>query len=336
MVVDFDQMPLDKINELLKSLKMLIPLSGDKAIYVDGDPDNANAGDTIIDNRGSEALPFKTIQAAVNYATSTYSVGSHQIEIRVKPGTYSESITLPTYAGTSGSIEILSYTGSASDVIIEPPVDDPDNDGVGTRQTGFNATGGLWHLSYITVHRVENPTTSTAAAPGCYQASGSGTVVHLWGVRAIQEMPSGVDFTDLASYTVRMFEATLGATMYIRASNVTGVIQCEKATPGPTVHVFSVTRGGVLGFAKSSSPGVINCSGSCNTFLNMNQKGELTSLSAGSLIQFVDVNSDFTGKRYALSSGATGLDGLSTTYFPGSSDSSGDGTVDSSTYCWYN
>lgn len=326
LAVDFSQMPTDKFEALLKSLKMLIPLSSDIELIVD--TNSAAAADTLIDGRGTEALPFKTIQAAVDYATSTYSVGSYKITIRVKNGTYSEAVTLPTYARTSGSIEIISYSRDQSGVIITPPT----ATSTGTRQTGFEATGGYWHISLLTVRRVENPTTATSAAPGCFQATGNGTTLNLWGVAAIQEMPSGVDFTGMSSYTVRMFEATLGATLNIRYSTTPGLIQCEKATPGPTVHVFSVSRSGVLGFAKNSTAGVVNCEGSCSTFLNMNQKGELTSLSSGSLIQFIDANNNFSGKRYALATGATGLGGLSTTHFPGDTA----GTVDTDTFCWYN
>lgn len=324
LAVDFSQMPTAKFEALLKSLKMLVPLSANKTIYVD--TNHSNAGDTIIDGRGEEVLPFKTIQAAVDYVTSTYSIGAYKVYIRIKAGTYDEGVSLPTYTRTSGSIEIISDSGNQNDVIIHPLIS-PDT---GTRQSGFVAGGGFWILRHLTVERIENPTTSTTAAPGCYQAEGANTTLSIYGCAAIQKMPEGLDFTDKNNYVVRIFEATLGATIRLMHDATPGVIHAEKTTDGPVVHVFSITRDGTLALAKNSAARTIECEGSCSTFINMNQKGKLTSLSSGPLIEFV--NNNVTGKRYSLSSGATGLDGLSLTYFPGDTE----GTVDANTFCWYN
>ena len=65
--VDFSNMPTDKFEELLRGLKMQVPL--DQNITHIVATADANAGDTIIDGRGTEAKPWKTIQACVDYVT---------------------------------------------------------------------------------------------------------------------------------------------------------------------------------------------------------------------------------------------------------------------------
>ena len=49
------------------------------------DVNNPNAADTNVEGRGTEALPFKTIQAALD--NSSFEAGD---TVYVKPGTYNE------------------------------------------------------------------------------------------------------------------------------------------------------------------------------------------------------------------------------------------------------
>jgi len=112
--VDFSNMPTDKFEELLKGLKMQIPLSADLDLYVDA----ASDGDSLVDGRGTASKPFRHIQNCVNYATQTYAIGSHCIYINVRPGTYSESITLPTMTRTSGGITLRATDESNPPVLV--------------------------------------------------------------------------------------------------------------------------------------------------------------------------------------------------------------------------
>ena len=338
--VDFNLMPTDKFETLLKSLKMLIPLTENKNIYVD--QSHANAGDNteteteingIIYKRGSEQLPFKTIQAAVDFVTNTYALGNYNVHIRIKAGTYQENVVLPSYSRGTGGCFLVSNSGNQSDVVIEPPIDTD----TGTRLTGIAAGGGFWQLNNLTVRRIENPTTDTTADVGCYHSSGNNTILAIFGCAAISEVPNNLDFTN-KKYNVSLFRATLGGTIRLYKDPTPGLIQCEQVANGPFITVIEVSRNGELVLHKTSTTRTINVEGSCTTFLSMSQMSRISSLSAGTLISFTDVNNNFSGKRYSLTTGSTGLGGLSTTYFPGDEA----GTVDNGengrpqTFCWYN
>lgn len=134
LFVDFENMPTAKFEALLKSLKMQIPLEANKTIYVaTNDP---NASDVIEDGRGTQAKPFKTIQAAVTWATQTYAVNRYIIYIRIKAGTYEEDLTLPIFTRTSGSIVLR------ADDYTDPPVL------LNATPTSriITCTGGYWHI----------------------------------------------------------------------------------------------------------------------------------------------------------------------------------------------
>lgn len=340
MIVDFNQMPTDKFEALLKSLKMLVPLTAHKYIYVD--KNHSNTGDNpdseieisgITYHRGDEQLPFETIQAAVDFVTGTYALGNYNVYIKIKAGTYQENVTLPSYSRGTGGCFLASNSGNQSDVVIEPPIDT----NTGTRLTGISAGGGVWQLNNLTVRRVENPTTDTTADVGCYHSSGNNTILAIFGCAAISEVPDNLDFTD-KKCSVSLFRATLGGTIRLYKDPTPGLIQCEQTVNGPTITVIEVSRNGELVLHKTGTARTINVEGSCTTFLSMSQMSRISSLSSGSLISFTDVNSNFSGKRYSLTTGSTGLGGLSTTYFPGDEA----GTVDNGedgrpqTFCWYN
>ena len=112
--VDFGDMPTDKFEELLKSIRVPIWLTKPLTIYV-----AVNGSDTLDEGRGlTPQKPFATIQAAVNYVSTTYNLYQYNATIGVAPGDYGrDTIQLPSYSTTTGKI-IIKGTGTArTDVI---------------------------------------------------------------------------------------------------------------------------------------------------------------------------------------------------------------------------
>lgn len=327
LAVDFSQMPTDKFEDLLKSLKMLIPLSSNKDLFVD--TNSAAASDNIVDGRGTEALPFKTIQGAVNYATSTYSVGSRTLNIKVKAGTYNESVTLPEYSYGTGGIVIKPASGQ-KDVIVEAPV---RSDGL--RYTCIGAVGGKWSVERIIAHRVENPTTATSfPVVGCFAADGNATRLYLTGCSAIQALP--VDPTilnDSNNYTVRVIAADQGAQIRIYPDTVPFEISTAKNSDTyPSVAAISVLRNSNItnvGTSTNDYDMEIDCSGSCDVFFQAGSKSQYDNLSGPNLFTFVG---NVTGKKFTLTGAScTNITGGDADFFPGDVA----GTLDASTYCYY-
>lgn len=327
MIVDFNQMPTDKFEALLKSLKMLIPLSADMDLYVD--TNSAAASDTVVDGRGTEALPFKTIQGVVNFATSTYSCGSRTLTIKVKAGTYNESVTLPEYSYGTGGIVIKSAS-DLKDVIVDAPL---RSDGL--RATSIAADGGKWEIRRIIARRVENPTSATSyPVVSCFAAEGNSTRLYLSGCSAIQTLPA--DPTILATsnnYTVRVINVEQGAQIRIYPDTVPFEINVAKNTGTyPNVTAISVLRNSNItnvGTSLNDYDLEIKCSGSCDTFFSAGSKSQYDNLSGPNVFAFTGT---VTGKKYALTGAScTNNTGGNTDFFPGNVA----GTVDTATYCYY-
>lgn len=322
--VDFSQMPTDRFEELLKGLKMQVPLTANKSLYVS--TNNSAASDELDEGRGTAAKPFKTIQACVSYAASTYAIGRYHITIRVVAGTYDESVSLPDFDRGTGYMEVVSDSG-ARDVVVRPVINSS-----GTRTHGFYCSGGHWLLRHLEVNRVENPTTASGTTPTCYYAYGGSTVLELYGCAAVQSMPASPVPLGGENYSVRMFDVDDGAILRLQHGNVAGLISAQKpATGTPSVYVFSVERGGVLQLARTRSDSTVHtiaCSGSCTTFLDLWQNGSVNVSGVGTIVSFTG---SMEGKRYQLTGGSFVAGNLDAAYFPGDSA----GTVQATTYCWY-
>lgn len=324
--VDFDQMPTDKFEALLKSLKMLVPLTANMDLYVD--TNSSAAGDTIIDGRGTEAKPFKTIQACVNFVTSTYAVGNYIVTIHVCSGTYNESVTLPDFSRGQGYIKIITNTG-LKDVIVNAALNS-----AGTRLHNFAALGGMWEIHNIDARRIENPTTDLYPIASCYGASGGNTVLSLFGISASQTLPSNAS---ALTGEVRLINPDNGGTIRLYPSANPMVISTEKPGSG-TLKVYAIRamRGGVITLYRDGNnaniTNAVNCSGSCNTFIDLAQNSKLNNTGVGNMLSFTGT---VTGTRYSVSDGSSVSLGVSvsdaSTYFPGDTA----GTVDTDTYSWY-
>ena len=107
--VDFGDMPTDKFEELLKSIRVPIWLTKPITVYV-----APTGSDTLDDGRGlTPDKPFASIQAAVNYVSTTYNLYKYNATISVAPGNYGrEHILLPSYTTSTGKL-IIKGSGAA-------------------------------------------------------------------------------------------------------------------------------------------------------------------------------------------------------------------------------
>lgn len=112
--VDFGDMPTDKFEELLKSIRVPIWLAKSLTVYV-----ATTGSDTLDDGRGlTPDKPFASIQAAVNYVSTTYNLYKYNATISVAPGNYGrDTIQLPSYSTTTGKIVIKGAGAARTDVI---------------------------------------------------------------------------------------------------------------------------------------------------------------------------------------------------------------------------
>lgn len=133
--VDFGDMPTDKFEELLKSIRVPIWLTKSKNFYVNG----TTGSDVLDEGRGeSEAKPFKTIQAAINYVTSDYNINIYVATIRIADGVYTEDIKLSKYTSTTGVVQLRGNASDRGRVVIK-----------GCIWGGQSL--GRWDVQYITI-----------------------------------------------------------------------------------------------------------------------------------------------------------------------------------------
>lgn len=321
--VDFSNMPTDRFEELMHGLKMQVPLAADaEFIVAKSDP---NAGDDIVDGRGTEAKPFKTIQACVNYVTSGFALGRYAVRIRVKSGTYSESVALPQYDATSGAISLETYSGSR-DVVINAPLGD---DGF-TSSCIIASSPSKWHVRNFTLRHVAVPgdVPSGGMTRVLLNSSGGGTV-YSYGIKFELSREPGT-FTH--NYTVRVISADGGSVWMYPSATPFGFDVVANSSENFYCYVLAAQRDGNITLAKSSNSSYefeIPCTGSCSTFARVFSRGSIQPFTTGTMLQFTGT---VTGKRYEATSGSSiNVSDQGADYFPGDVA----GTVDSSTYCWY-
>lgn len=115
IAVDFSQMPTDKFEDLVKSIRVPIWLKSGKNFYVNG----STGSDTEDEGRGESASkPFKTIQKCINYIADNYNLSSYIAYVNIADGTYEEDVSLPLYNSTTGSIQISGNSENKNAVIV--------------------------------------------------------------------------------------------------------------------------------------------------------------------------------------------------------------------------
>lgn len=318
MVVDFDQMPTDKFEALLKSLKMQIPLEANLDVYVDKNHNNAD--DTIIDGRGTQNKPFKTIQAAVDFVTQNYALGTHFVFIRVADATYNENLRLPTFTRTSGYIIIR-----AADYANPPKI-------VNTSPAGtcVTALGGTWYLRRLKIYgEFTDPNNGVNNFPGCIFANNSDTSVYVEGCEISASYAGSTPSTYLQ---IRMLSALNGAQIALSVlSNYHNTFSCTIGNAN-NATVLCAERSGMISIPSSNVEDTnveytIPCSGTISTFATAIDNARIYIVGGGQRYQ--QFSGSMTGNAYNVSNG-------SSIYAPSNGfPVTGTGTVDATTYSWY-
>lgn len=330
--VDFENMPTDKFEKMLKSMKMQIPLDSNRQLYVNGSTGNDDAAEA------DDTTPFKTIQACVDYATKNFAVGANNVYINVEGGmTYTERVTLPMFTRTSG-VMVLRARQDAN----PPTITNPAAQKVGTP---VSVTGGSWILHRLNVTGVfSDPADGNNHFPACVSADGGATSVTIRGCDLVSSYNSGTP-ADGRDITIRHIAAYNGATVTL---SVTAGYQ----------NALTVTKGSATGadflhserFSRISIPSGntdnpagssvdmydIVCDGACTFFARVGVNSQIYVVGGGRHYQHFVVSGggSVTGSQYSITNGS----GVSAPNggFPGSSSGNVlDNDATTGTYCWY-
>lgn len=172
-------------EQLLSSLGIQIPLTGNMVLYVNKEHSNAtntwrNSQGVIDKTVGTIDKPFKSINAAIQCATQGYSIGTYHIDIVIAKSSdagYNEFIVLPEFSHTTGYIALVSAdmsNSSAFSVITNKATNDS---AAKPNQTLCFCTGSGWvltHLKFDCACNEEN--NGIDVFPSCVAVDGSGKV----------------------------------------------------------------------------------------------------------------------------------------------------------------
>ena len=318
LFVDFSEIDDSTKADIISGLDMQIPLRASMTMYVD----DVNGSNTIIDGRGTEAKPFKTIQACINYATQNYAVGSFTLTIRIKPGTYRENLQLPTFTRTSGSMKLAAY-----DAANPPIVANATNYGA-----VLNVSGAGWNVSRLSL--VGSRTAANDGLshyPSLVVISGNGSL-RVSGVSFLDEFvgeaaSSGYEY-------MRMFYMNGGSLTFDAMPTYGTSIHVEQGNAN-ACNVFNVSSGAIVqAFSSNDSAVIMNIDawGTFGTFASVSGSATFTLIGGGLYVPSFTVPSgkSAVGKKYSVTTGG-GISLANSGEFPGSIA----GTADSSTYGWY-
>lgn len=314
IAVDFSQMPTDKFEDLLKSIRVPIWLTANKSFYVNGE----TGSDTLDDGRGeTSSKPFKTIQACVKYVTENYNIVSYSVTIYVAQGTYNELLTLSDYSRTTGRILIRAQEGQTVKVT------NPSNAGNCVR-----CLAGLWYLQDIDS---DLSITSANASGGAYFtcpviASGNSATLY------VVSCDLTVNLTVEPQNWLGIVCSTAGASMYIDDQSVHSLVNSANYPGKYMFELYSTSSGTIALMAGTASEqNSITLSGDFYSVAYASDATiRLTTGNNSVPMQFVD--SGVTGIRYTASNGGRIItQGAGPEYFPGTIA----GTVNSSTYSFY-
>lgn len=177
--VDFDSMPTDKFEAMLKSIRVPIWLTENKSFYVN----QATGSDTLDTGRGESASkPFKTIQACLNYVGNNYNIGSYTAKIIASPGLYGR-ISIPKFNSTTGILIISGDSTDRSQVITKHIQNDyavktyitdltikPDDSNIS--HSAISATDGMVYLENICLDLSTEAGDDSASRYGLYTTGG--------------------------------------------------------------------------------------------------------------------------------------------------------------------
>lgn len=295
LYVDFSTMPTDKFEAMLKSIRVPIWLTKPLTIYV-----APTGSDTLDDGRGlTPDKPFASIQAAVNYVSTTYNLYKYNATISVAPGNYGrEHILLPSYTTSTGKLIIKGSGAARTDVVC-----------------------GRFALTYASVYEVHNLTIYqkdvTAGAVGSVDAAagqidlynvqinlseiqqGSG---QLWGVFVHD---SGV----VRVWSTASQDTPNGLVLNVAGASPYGIIMCNNGGAFNFAADVTVTGGGSWQDAAVRAQNVSIIASTLSAAANPGRRPT------------VIIDGVFTGKRYAVAlNGIIGVAGAGPDFWPGDTE----------------
>ncbi len=318
--VDFDAMYMhnrSKFEALLKSLKMQIPLEADTDFYVD--TNHANAADAIVDGRGTQNLPFKTIQACVNFVTQNYALGPYKVTIYVAEGTYTENVSLPGYTTTSGYIILRALDYAHPPTVI-------NSSGV---SSVFGISGNRWDLKRLIINgRFADNGDGNPHYSSCVSASSSTASINIYGCTISAEY---VGETPVATTDIRVLAVDSGAAIGLQAlSEYQNSLSCVQRSASHAYFFYGARSSRFISVrSRVENTGVeysYPCSGTANAFCYLTDGCAFQVGGSGTTPQF---SGSITGKAYVISGGSSIT--LPPGGFPGDVETS---TKETDTYCW--
>ena len=314
--VDFGDMPTDKFEELLKSIRVPIWLTKNKSFYVNG----TTGSDVLDGGRGESAdKPFKTIQACASYISNNYNIGSYICTILVSDGEYEESLRLADFSRTTGKILIKSETKFGA--TLKNPA---------TSLTLIDCTAGVWELTdfsfIMTFSHFDSPFSVFFEV---INAEGSG-ILRIGSFNI--ESKYTVETSQYAR-SVRVFRSSNGGQIYI-LPGTEKKISFSKGNSKEFAVFFMYSKGFISlnGSNVSQEEANIECTGDCTVFCATAGGAMLVETGGVYRPRFLNGASPVTGTRYTAISGGTIDTGRSgTEYFLGDTP----GSVETATYSWY-
>lgn len=310
--VDFSQMPTDKLETLLKQIRVPIWLDGNKDFYVNG----TTGSDTLDEGRGeSEGKPFKTLQACVNYIADNYNVSRYILTIRLSEGEFSKC-ALPNYNVTTGRINIVGKSGGATVIKAENGV-------------CLYASGGKWWLYniYLKVRAKDSGSSSNRyIETGLLYAVSYSNINIVEGVRGLVEIDEGI-----VNYKGAVRGLFVGTNSNCIVQNLTLDYTKPSSGNGKSVGVYAVNvvnaTCNFLTYEYGAVCATIN--GDFTVSVNSDDGGKILLNN----INMPTFAGDCSGKRYnAVRGGTIDTGGRGQEVFPGKLP----GTVDTAHFSWYN
>lgn len=295
LYVDFSTMPTDKFEAMLKSIRVPIWLTKPLTIYV-----APTGSDTLDDGRGlTPDKPFASIQAAVNYVSTTYNLYKYNTTISVAPGNYGrEHILLPSYTTSTGKLIIKGSGAARTDVVC-----------------------GRFVLTYASVYEVHNLTIYqkdlTAGAVGSIDVSAGQIDIfnvqinfsgigqgmgQLWGIFVHD---SGV----VRVWSTASQDTPNGLVLNVAGASPYGIIMCNNGGAFNFAADVTVTGGGSWQDAAVRAQNVSIIASTLSAAANPGRRPT------------VIIDGVFTGKRYAVAlNGIIGVAGAGPDFWPGDTE----------------
>lgn len=315
IAVDFSQMPTDKFEDLLKSIRVPIWLTANKQFYVD----KTTGSDTLDEGRGeSSSKPFKTISACVKYVTDNYNISMYTAYINISGGTYVEALSFGGYSRTTGNIVLRPLADTGRVTIQNPAVN----------AITFAIQDGTYQLQNIDV--INNVSTSNVT-----RSSTVVTCLYVYNYASVLCLDCGFyfnvnDTNKPAAFNGRILWGGVFGTLIlqnnttIKATNSAGYILNAAFTSGSARIDFRGSDTQTYCYISGDYSNVISTS---NAFISANTNGPISDV-----IVTTPGGETCTGRRYrAESGGSIDTVGGGPEFFPGTTA----GWVDSSTYSWY-